>query len=86
MLPPPGVDVAVAAAVFVNVGVGGGVPEPDVVTRSVQPPLMLPTSTPSSSRTYSDHVPFGEKPLNADNAAPPPGTGAGAGKLSSDPT
>jgi hypothetical protein len=67
------------------VGVGDGVPaEQLVVRRSVHPPLMLPTSTPASSRTYKDHVPFGFVPLNTDNncGSVYGPAGAGAGKTS----
>src|SRR5947208_17039418 len=48
----------------------------------LQPPAMLPLSLTSSSRTYSDHVPFGFKPLKTDKAVPYGPTGAGLGKVS----
>jgi hypothetical protein len=46
------------------------------------PPARLPASPPESSTIYKLHVPFGFVPLNALNADPPDGTGAGEGKVS----
>src|SRR6266498_55020 len=43
---------------------------------------MLPLSLAASSRTYSDQVPFGFRPLNPDNVVPYGPPGAGLGKVS----
>ena len=75
----PGVPVPSGVGVFVRVADAVGVMHPAVVSMCmVQPPLILPTSTPRSSLTYSDHVPFGFVPLNTPIATGPPGAGASA--------
>ena len=51
--------VGVAVGVFVGVGV----PPPDVVISSVQPPLISPSSIGPKSVPYNRHVPFGFIPL-----------------------
>ena len=75
------VDVNVGAGVPVDVAVGVP-PQLFVVMCRAHPPLMLPTSTPTSSRTYNDHVPFAVVPLNTDSATVAPTAGAGAGNTS----
>ena len=73
------VEVDVGVEVFVPVGAG---PQPSVVMCNAHPPLIEPKSVPSSSTTYSDHVPFGELPLKIERAEPPNGAGAGAAHAS----
>jgi hypothetical protein len=84
-----GATVAVAVAVGVEVAVGAGVPvgvgdpvAPTVVSVKLHPPANEPRSPGPSSNTYSDHVPFADCPLNADNAVAYGPAGAGRGKLS----
>jgi len=42
-------------------------------------PAISPTSSPASSTTYSDQVPFGFPPSKVERSTSPLGVGAGAG-------
>ena len=92
------VAVFVGVEVFVGVNVSVGVGDAVAVLVGVaqviwfvvmfnsHPPAMLPRSVPTSSRTYSDHVPFGLEPANVCSKKPlaggAAGAGAGAGNMS----
>lgn len=57
----------------------------EVIVRH-QPFAMDPESPEASSRTYRLHCPSAPAPLNVDSAVAALGVGAGAGKVSEDPS